>query len=51
MTTNKDYSLVGFPLLPATGAAADPTLFIAILVVATLAIVTGIFLLRRKPPG
>lgn len=43
--------LAGLRLLPATGAAADPTLFIAILVVATLAILTGIFLLRRKPPS
>lgn len=51
MNPNKASALADVPLLPATGAAADPTLFIAILVVATLAIVTGIFLLRRKPPG
>jgi LPXTG-motif cell wall-anchored protein len=38
-------------LLPATGAGADPTLFIVILVIATLAIATGLFLLRRRPPG
>ncbi len=50
MNTNKTY-LLGLPLLPVTGAAADPTLFIAILVIATLAVVTGIFLLRRRPPG
>lgn len=51
MNNNKAYALASLPLLPATGAAADPTLFIAILVIATLAIVTGIFLLRRRPPG
>jgi LPXTG-motif cell wall-anchored protein len=51
MNTNKAYTLVGLPLLPATGAAADPTLFIVILVIATLAIVAGIVLLRRRPPG
>ncbi|MEP6775506.1 MAG: hypothetical protein ABJA50_07915 [Chloroflexota bacterium] len=50
MNTTQAYSL-GLPLLPATSAAADPTLFIAILVIATLAIVTGIFLLRRRPPS
>jgi LPXTG-motif cell wall-anchored protein len=50
MNTNA-YTLAGLPMLPATGAAADPTLLIAILVIATLTIVAGIFLLRRRPPG
>jgi LPXTG-motif cell wall-anchored protein len=36
-------------LLPATGAGSNPALFIAILVIATLAIIGGILLLRRKP--
>jgi LPXTG-motif cell wall-anchored protein len=49
MNTNK--TLAVLPLLPATGAAADPTLFIVILVIATLAIVAGLFLLGRRPPG
>ena len=44
-------TLAALPLLPATGAAADPTLFIVILVIATLAIVAGLFLLRLQPPG
>ncbi|HST03442.1 MAG TPA: LPXTG cell wall anchor domain-containing protein [Chloroflexia bacterium] len=42
--------LIGAPVLPATGEAANPTIFIVILVIATLAIIAGIFLLRRKPP-
>jgi LPXTG-motif cell wall-anchored protein len=50
MNTNEAYPLAGLPLLPTTGAA-DPTLLIVILVVATLAIVAGIFLLRRRPLG
>ena len=51
MITDDTFALVGLPLLPSTGAAADLTLFIVILMVATLAIVAGIFLLRRRPPS
>jgi LPXTG-motif cell wall-anchored protein len=51
MITNATYALFSLTLLPATGAATDPTLFISILVIATLAIVAGIFLLRRRPPS
>jgi hypothetical protein len=51
MNTNKAYTLAGLPLLPATDAAADPTLFVVILVIATLAILASIFLLLRRPPG
>jgi LPXTG-motif cell wall-anchored protein len=62
MNTDKAYSLTVLPMiaalaqpfapsLPTTGAAANPTLFVTILVIATLAIITGILLLRRKPPS